>query len=114
MGREAGGVQPKRATDVVSELISADNLPYLRARSARLLRNVSVLFNLGLATRPDTALYRIVASSGDTLEVPIPASSSGEVSWVEAAAENLPLYRTRSDENFWYEFLADSRTQGLH
>ena len=107
---EIGGVEIAQVMESMGELVSADNEPHRRHRAAEFLRRPPILYEIGFATTPDSANFTLVTAPGDTVVASLSAIHRSDISWVETSGENIPLYRTRSDENYWYEYLPDSRT----
>ena len=105
-----GGNDLSQVMAAVSELVPADNEPYMRRRAARLLRLLPLFHELGFTAHPDTAVFTIATTSGDTVEQVFVTQADSSIVWAEPSFDQSPLYLQRQNESYWFEYLAESST----
>lgn len=101
-----------------SELAPRDNAMTVRTRVPLFLCTPAMLHGLGLIVDTEQVSV-VVEKDGKRMRATVasepapPESRHGWVpqpSWIQVAGDHLPLWLRHPDENYWYEYLPDSRT----
>ncbi|HKY30455.1 MAG TPA: hypothetical protein VJM12_21165 [Pyrinomonadaceae bacterium] len=107
-----GSVSPEEAFKRASEIVSRDNEMTLKDRVPRLLAIPEVLHALGVIENMEKAPFTFEAKGTQSTLNLSPVTDNKEVKWIDAreAAPNAPLWLRQPQNNYWFEYLADSRT----
>ena len=105
------GVPVERAAEIVSALTPQDETPVLRqVRTTSFLRLGMVLHGARIIPDRNTAHYTLTGDNGKEFTVEVHSMTPGATEkWVSASKE-LPLFRQRPDQTFWYIYLPDQRS----
>jgi tetratricopeptide (TPR) repeat protein len=107
-----GSVSAADAFKAASELVSRDNEMTPQERVPALLTIPEVLHALGLIENMEKARFTLESKGAQTTVELSPISAGQDVKWVDAreAAASPPLWLKDPLNNYWFEYLADSRT----
>jgi hypothetical protein len=109
-----GDTPIESALVAVAELIPHENEPWLRQQSPTYLVTPEILDALGIL--PDSGASRFVFRTAAGKEVTAelaPVTRGAPLNLARAVDPNgpaAPLYRRKADLEYWYEYLADSKT----
>lgn len=109
-----GDTLTRQAYDTVTPLLGHDNDMEFKEAAPRYLVHAEILQSLDIVPDVDRADWVLRGTDGEvfTLELePVAFGAVGSLDWHFAGdAENLPLYRQRPRDRYWFEYLEDSRT----
>jgi len=117
-----GSAPVDKVLAAIDPLCQHDNGNAVRAMGPIYMRNLPVLEGLGLVADPRRVALTIQDSNGVTQTVAVPADSkvSGRSLWdalpagwsrlVDVLPGSLPLYLKDPHKDYWFEYLADSKT----
>lgn len=109
----AVGSQPfEEALALVGPIAHGDNAMQKRHIVAQYLVTTEVLHAVGLSGRRDEALLTFQLADGSRKSVTLRGTVEAPAGkWIDAArAAQLPLYRQRNDEPYWFDYLPADRT----
>ena len=107
-----GGVPVAEAYERVVPLIARDNEYEYRRSAPVYLMFPAILDAVGLAASPEEAVLTLAGPEGEA-DVTLGVLGGESPEWItarKAAGSEPPLYLTRPDRWYWYEYLQDSRT----
>ncbi|HEV2845667.1 MAG TPA: hypothetical protein VG477_12525, partial [Thermoanaerobaculia bacterium] len=105
-----GEMDIREAKRLVGRQIAQENEWYVLRELPWFLVHAEILHANGVVSDLKEARWTIEALSGERLTVRLaPAAPGEEVRWV-SAAQTVPLYRQRPEEDLWYTLLPESRT----
>lgn len=108
-----GSMSTADAFSAVASIISHENDYWLREMSEQYLIDPQILRVLGIAPTSESAKYTFEDANGRCFELDLQSLEPGAAaSWSDAPAVQ-PLYRQRRNENYWFKYLAESRTMYL-
>lgn len=107
-----GQVSAEQAFKAVSETVSRDNEMTPKDRVPDLLTIPEVLHALGLIENMEKALFTIESKGVQTTLELSPMAAGQESEWLDAreSAASPPLWLKDPHNNYWFKYLADSRT----
>jgi tetratricopeptide (TPR) repeat protein len=107
-----GNVSVEQAFKAASEIVSRDNEMTLKDRVPELLTIPEVLHALGLIENMEKARFTFESGGAETALELSPIGDSRNIKWVEAreSTSPTPLWLKDPHNNYWFEYLADSRT----
>jgi len=103
-----GGLDTESLIDAVAPYISHDNRASLVQGAERYLSLEDVLSAAGLLTARGTLQLQLVASDGSAVSLELSAGG-GITMTSDNTPANLPLYRQRPSEAYWYQYDTDNR-----
>jgi hypothetical protein len=107
-----GNATTEQAIRAVSELIPADNEMNLKQRLPRWLIMAENLYGLGLIEKKESVRL-VVEQKGKQIEIDV-KSAPYDVTWKPVDARDTtappPLWLKDPQNNYWFEYLADSKT----
>ncbi len=99
-----GGLDAAAALDRVAPAISHDNEAGLRATAQNYLTIPEILHAQRITEDPDRTPITVIAPDGTAVQAELPARPAGQDGPFQDATQagQLPLYRQRPQENYWY------------
>ncbi|MBI4471605.1 MAG: hypothetical protein HY646_02985, partial [Acidobacteria bacterium] len=117
IGKKVVSIDGRGIDDVyarIGQTISAENDPWRRRISQDYLVIPEVLNAIGVASSTDTAEFVLQDSSGSTSAFQFTAVPPAEPRrWIyipDLTSEAIPLYRKQNNQNYWFQYLSESRT----
>jgi hypothetical protein len=94
----------------VAQLIAHENDYWVRLLSAGYIPFAEILHALKVIPNLQRARWTFEDDKGNQFSLDFDATTTGEaIEWVSASPE-LPLYRQKQDEQFWFTYLTESQT----
>jgi hypothetical protein len=105
-----GELKIDEASAIVSRLVPHENDYWVRAVSVGYMTSPEVLFTLKLLPGLERGQWTFEDSEGKQFSVDVSAVSPNEkIEWLSTLKE-VPLFRQRQGEQFWFTLLPDSQT----
>jgi len=109
-----GGVDIDEAYNRVVSTISAENDAWRRRRSQDYLVLPELLQVLGLTPDAGAAEFAFQDRTGATFELQLASYRTSDarswIYWPDLTSEAVPLYRKQNNQNYWFQYLSESRT----
>lgn len=91
------------AMDRIAPVVSHENEAWLRAMGPEYLALPELLHAQRIVTDPERVRISVILPDGASVQAELPALARGtEGTFADASSAPLPLYRQRSQENYWY------------
>lgn len=109
------GIEISKVIDMVSRIISRENVYLLHGLLPKYLPAIEILFDLNIAENIDMLELQCTLISGENKTVNIKALSPNEarqklVNNADLVENTLPLYRRNPNQLYWYEYLSEYET----
>lgn len=109
-----GKTDVEKAADALKELKGCENEPCHKSFLPNFMRVPEFLHFLKLIPRDDEAAFTFVDKKGKEFTLTIkslPIAAYEKIKWLTARpAEKAPLYTKNPEQNYWFEFLSETKT----
>jgi hypothetical protein len=112
-GARVLGIQGFSIEDVIARIrpvVSYENEWWFAAQAPNFLANIGVLRGVGVVGSGELPRFSLRLPSGEVREVELAPRTGAVVRAVDSATGFTPVLLRRTDENYWSEYWADSRT----
>jgi tetratricopeptide (TPR) repeat protein len=103
----------ERVFSALDQIVSRDNSQRLKAIGPRYMRYPQLLKALGIVASPSRVDLAVVDRHGRERVARLEAGASTDTVWARKPADveaDLPRYARDRDDNYWFTYLAESRT----
>lgn len=88
----------------ISEIISHENMQFVRSSFPELLVCVDILYGMNIISNPQKVLIALENREGQTFQRSFKPIKYNDYIKLDIIKENLPLYRQNSDKYYWSNF----------
>ena len=113
---QIGKTRIDKARVILSELISRDNDQWLKSQLPAFLPAADFLFGLKLLPSATEGQFVFADAKGKEISLTVKAASADTKLKFTTALDpaKVPLYLQKQDQNYWYEYLTDTKTLYLN
>jgi hypothetical protein len=108
-----GETDVRRAFELLRPFVAHENEPWLLIQSPGYMTTPEFLHALRILPAPDRGRFTFEDAKGGRAALDLAPVVLSSIEWVSAVDPKdpaAPLYRRKGDLNYWFEYLADSKT----
>jgi hypothetical protein len=104
-----GNSPVQAAVDALAEVIPHENQAWLMAQLPAFLSVPEILQSRLVVPNASLVTLELQTRSGNVFPIEAASQPRGTVQLIEAGTEELPLYRQRPEDNYWFTFVEEPR-----